>query len=123
MVIANPKSSGQDTRTRTLGDNFFIFLLLSNMLVLDTSILAAANSSPTKTIYVSTPSTCSPPVKPGLYHYWQTVALAKKVGFEGDCGQHVTDLAATDIAESRYLTWLWQCLDFISGMCSMFFCV
>jgi hypothetical protein len=93
------------------------------MIVLDTSILAAANSSPTKTTCGATPSTCSPPVKPGLYHYWQTVALAKKVGFEGDCGQHVTDLASTDIAESRYLTWLWQCLDFISGMGSMFFCV
>jgi hypothetical protein len=71
--------------------------------------------------------TCSPPVKPGLCHYWQTVALVKEVCFEGDCGQHVTDLASTDIVESRlshrYLTWLWQCLHFISGMCSMFFCV
>ncbi len=93
------------------------------MLVLDTSNLAAANYSETKTSYGATPSTTSPPVKPGLYHYWRTVALEKKVGFEGDCGQHVPDLASTDIAESRYLTWLWQCLDFISGMCSLFSCV
>ena len=95
------------------------------MFVLDTGNLVAANSSPTKNTYGATPSTTttSPPAKPGLYHSWQTVALEKKVGFEGDCGQHVPDLASTDIAESWNLTWLWQCLDFISGMCSLFSCV
>ena len=93
------------------------------MFVLDTGNLVAANSSPTKTSYGATPSTTttSPPANPGLYHSWQTVALAKKVGFEGDCEQHVPDLASTDIVESWNLTWLWQCLDFISGRC--FFCV
>ncbi len=106
---------GVQSSDDTLKKHPYLSLSLK-MLVLDTGNLAAANSS-------ATSSTCSPPAKPGLYHSWQTVALARKVGFEGDCGQHVPDLASTDIAESGYLTWLWQCLDFISGMCSMFFCV